>query len=135
MAPQDIAEFLTSSWVLAAGEGVKMPTGSGVLDRAVKATVENGTMPAGLQDSFRFVETPSGLASPELRDALTWALASDLTSDPNPRYIFTVVRFRELIARHFLSNLDIDEEEARNWGLALIEALEQEKNFILEQQD
>lgn len=131
MNMQRMADILISAWVLAATtEGVRrarrLPTGQGVLDRALKKVVESGNFTDEFRQ-LRFVETRIGTRCPELRSLLSWAQAADQTTDPNPSYDTTEAKVSAEVARRVLEELQIDVDTAQAWGEALFLAIEDEK--------
>lgn len=101
-----------------------LPTGQGVLDRALKIAIENGNFPDEFQN-LRFIQSRVGTRCPELNAILSWAQAAELTSDPNPSYDVTKAKPTEDVAVIILDDLGVNVDDARSWGQALAEAIEE----------
>lgn len=95
------AELLAAMWVLG-GDGEKMPTSHGILDRALAE--ERDALPQVLSEGLTFSITDVGLRCMELPDILLAAQEAMLTSEPNYTYLSTVVT--------------LDRDEARQVALA-----------------
>ena len=131
MSMQQIADVLIASWALAQ-EKRPLPTSRGVLDRALETVVNGGHFPEFFKTELHFVDTRLGKRCAELGEVLTWAQASEQTSDPNPSYLSTVPKAGQLAALSILYDLDIDAEKARQWGYALAAAIQQENSRLRE---
>jgi hypothetical protein len=126
-----IADILVASWTLANGNE-SLPTGEGVLDRALKRAVDAGNFPDDLRNSLHFVPTSVGLRCAELRAILIWAQAAQQTSDPNPSYKITNLKASRNVALGLAHNSGIGEAEAQKWGRALTDAVESEIHALRE---
>lgn len=131
MNTQRMADILISAWVLATakdgGRSRRLPTGQGILDRALKKTIDKGDFTEEFQQ-LRFVETRIGTRCPELRALLSWAQAADQTTDPNPSYDTTEPKVSVDVAQRVLEELHIDPKLAKSWGLSLSRAIEEENS-------
>lgn len=123
----DAAHLLVASWALAKrdSEDKKIPTSEGLLDRALKTSIDSGNFPDWFRGSLHFVDSRMGLQCVELPAILDWAQRGKLTNTPNPTYQTTEVQVSELVARRLLRRLHITDEQAKAWGEALHEALVQ----------
>ena len=111
----DTTELLIASWILG-GNDDRIPTSHGILDRALKAAVENETCPLWVRDQLHFVDSRIGLQCVELPALLDWAQRAQLTSAPNPSYQSTQVQISGKAARRMLQDLGVSEEAAIKWG-------------------
>ena len=114
----DTTELLIASWILG-GKGNQIPTSHGILDRALKAAVDDKTFPPWFRAQLHFVDSRIGLQCVELPALLDWAQRAQLTSAPNPSYQSTQVQISDKAARRMLPDLDVTEEEAIVWGTLL----------------
>lgn len=114
----DTTELLIASWILG-GEGNQIPTSHGILDRALKAAVEDKTCPPWVRDQLHFVDSRIGLQCVELPALLDWAQRAQLTSAPNPSYHSTQVQISGTAARRMLLDLNVTEKVAIEWGTLL----------------
>ena len=114
----DTTELLIASWILG-GDGDRIPTSQGILDRALKVAVEDKTCPPWVRDQLHFVDSRIGLQCVELPALLDWAQRAQLTSAPNPSYQSTQVQISGKAARQMLPDLDVTEKEATEWGRLL----------------
>ena len=114
----DTTELLIASWILG-GDGDRIPTSHGILDRALKLAVGDKTCPPWVRDQLHFVDSRIGLQCVELPALLDWAQRAQLTSAPNPSYQSTQVQISGKAARLMLLDLDVTEEEAIKWGILL----------------
>ena len=96
-----LAQLITACWRVS-GENLRIPTSHGLLDRALKATIETGAFPAWARGKLHFVDSRIGLQCVEIPDILEWAQRSQLTSAPNPSYETTEVQISDRVARHLL---------------------------------
>jgi hypothetical protein len=126
---KQIADVLIGSWTVA-NEGAPLPTGQGVLDRALKRVIDQGNFPEYVRKALHFVPTTVGVRCAELRAILVWAQAAEQTSDPNPSYMVTKPKGSHEAALGLLYDVDIDEEDARRWGQALAEAVKLENQKL-----
>jgi len=123
----DLAQVLLSAWVLGGPEDKDkvLPISDGVLDAALRDLVRTDAFPSWFRQKLRFTEGTFGVQCLELGAILDEAQASRLTSAPNPSYIRTEVRVTDFMAQAMLFELDVDEEDARSWGVALRAAVQQ----------
>lgn len=125
----DTTEFLISCWILS-GDDDRIPTSHGILDRALKAAVENESCPPWVRDQLHFVDSRIGLQCIELPALLDWAQRAQLTSAPNPSYQSTQVQISDRVARQMLRDLDVTEGAAKNWGELLRQVVDQESSSM-----
>jgi hypothetical protein len=129
MDRQQMADVLASAWVLATAHGDRgarpLPTGQGVLDRALKRVTEAGHFTDDFR-RLRFVETRLGTRCPELRAILTWAQATDQSTDPNPSYKLTKLELTPETAHIIVKDLGLQPTDAEEWGIALAKAVDEE---------
>lgn len=129
MDRQQMADVLASAWVLAtAREGRSarpLPTGQGILDRALRKAICAGHFPSEFQ-RLRFIDTRLGTRCPELRAILTWTQAAEQSTDPNPSYRETDFEFTPETAETVLAELGVNPVAARGWGEALANAIDEE---------
>lgn len=125
----DTTELLIASWILG-GEGNQIPTSHGILDRALKAAVEDETCPPWFRAQLHFVDSRIGLQCVELPALLDWAQRAQLTSAPNPSYQSTQVQISDKAARRMLPDLDVTEEEAIVWGTLLRKIVDEVSSSI-----
>ena len=111
----DISEILVASWALA-GNGERIPTSHGILDRALKEAVQHDTCPPWVRDNLHFVDSRIGLQCVELPSLLDWAQRAQLTSAPNPSYQSAQIQISKMAARDLVSSLNVTAEDARLWG-------------------
>ncbi len=111
----DTTELLIASWILS-GEDDRIPTSQGILDRALKAAVQDEACPSWVRDQLHFVDSRIGLQCVELPALLDWAQRAQLTSAPNPSYQSTQVRITGKAARRMLHDLNVTESQAVSWG-------------------
>jgi hypothetical protein len=121
----DVAQLLVSSWALASPRE-KLPTPSGVLDRALKNAIDTGVFPEWAAAELHFAESRVGLRCVELPRILEWAQTAQLTSAPNPSYSSADLKIGPRAARVFLRRLDVPEEVALEIGRQLKNALDSE---------
>jgi hypothetical protein len=117
-ASHKLAQLLVSCWRLS-GETSKIPTSHGVLDRALKSSVEKKAFPDWALASLNFADSRIGLQCIELPDVLDWAQRSQLTTAPNPSYETTEVQISQRVAQHLLNELGITHDSAVKIGKAL----------------
>lgn len=117
-----LAQLIAACWRVS-GEGSRIPTSHGLLDRALKATCEAGGFPGWARERLHFVDSRIGLQCVEVPDILEWAQRSQLTSAPNPSYETTEVQISDRVARHFLTQLGVRSDEATEWGKTLRAAI------------
>ena len=125
----DTTELLIASWILG-GEGNQIPTSHGILDRALKAAVEDETCPAWVRAQLHFVDSRIGLQCVELPALLDWAQRAQLTTAPNPSYHSTQVQISGKAARRLLLDLDVTEKVATEWGALLRRFVEEVSSSI-----
>ncbi|HTU24830.1 MAG TPA: hypothetical protein VMF30_05505 [Pirellulales bacterium] len=113
-----LAQLIASCWRVS-GEGSRIPTSNGLLDRALKATWDAGGFPDWARDRLHFVDSRIGLQCVEVPEILEWAQRSQLTSAPNPSYETTEVQISENAAKRLLGSLDVSEGDAAKWGKSL----------------
>ena len=118
----DVAQLLVASWSLA-GDNCKLLTSHGVLDRALKAAIDNKTFPESFANEIHFAELRTGLRCVELPAILEWAQIGELTSAPNPSYQYAELKITPRVATVILRRLGVDPEEARALGMTLREQL------------
>ncbi len=123
---QRIADILVASWTLAEEGQKPLTTSQGVLDRALLRVIREGSFPDDFR-ALRFVETRVGLRCPELSSVLSWALASEQTSDPNPSYQVTDVKPSVRVALALLDDYGVPAADAKHWGKALFDAVREEE--------
>jgi hypothetical protein len=128
-----ISDILFSSWVLA-NDKEPLPTGNGILDRALEHVVRGGAFPEPMRKALHFVPTSVGWRCAELRSILAWAQAADQTTDPNPTYMMTQPKGGASVARGLLFDLGIPENEALEWGRALAAAIQRERSQMEREQ-
>lgn len=118
----DTTELLVASWILA-GDGDRIPTSHGILDRALKTVIAKGAFPEWLREQLHFADSRIGLQCVELPSLLDWAQRAQLTTAPNPSYQSTQVQISPRAARRILPDLEVTEEQAAKWGKLLREAV------------
>lgn len=118
----DTTELLVASWILA-GDGDRIPTSHGILDRALKKVVAEGAYPDWLREQLHFADSRIGLQCVELPSLLDWAQRAQLTTAPNPSYQSTQVQISPRAALRILPDLDVTEEQAVSWGKLLRDAV------------
>ena len=125
----DTTELLIASWILG-GEGNRIPASHGILDRALKIAMEREAFPPWFRDELHFVDSRVGLQCVELPELLDWAQRALLTTAPNPSYHWSQVQVSRDAARRILSDLDIQEKEAQEWGRLLREAVDNVRDLM-----
>ena len=129
--PLDTIEVLITSWILAGeGDRDRIPTSHGILDRALRAAIERGAFPSWIREELNFVDSRIGLQCVELPALLNWAQRAQLTTAPNPTYHWTQVQISHSAARRILSEIEVSEEEAIEWGGILREAVDTERESM-----
>lgn len=118
-----LSQLIAACWRIS-GEGTRIPTSHGLLDRALKATCETGGFPSWARESLHFVDSRIGLQCVEVPDILEWAQRSQLTSAPNPSYETTEVQISKRAANHLLVQLGVSADEAAAWGQQLRHAMQ-----------
>lgn len=121
----DTTEFLISCWILS-GEDDRIPTSDGILDRALKAAVENESCPRWVRDQLHFVDSRIGLQCVELPTLLNCAQRAQLTNAADLSHQSTQVHVSDRVARQMLRDLNVTEMVAKNWGGLLRRIVEQE---------
>jgi hypothetical protein len=116
----ELAQLLISAWLIT-GDERRIPTSHGVLDQALKMATDKGLLPSWAQDQLHFTDSRVGLQCVELPSILDWAQMADLTSAPNPSYRYTEVQVSPRIARKFLKDLNVSQDEAQQLGRLLRE--------------
>ena len=128
---QDIAELLIASWILAGDdEPGPLSTSHGLLDRALRQALEKGAFPATWRERLHFVDSRTGLQCVELDGVIGAAQRAEFTQEPNPSYRETRIKIGPRAARILLRRQGVQEEDAKNWGRALHEALEAAKTTM-----
>lgn len=117
-----LAQLIAACWRIS-GATSRIPTSHGLLDRALKATCEDGGFPGWARERLHFVDSRIGLQCVEVPDILEWAQRSQLTSAPNPSYETTEVQISDRVARHLLSELGVAPDDAATWGQSLRRAI------------
>ena len=130
--PLDTIEVLITSWILGGGDRDRIPTSNGILDRALRTAVERGAFPSWVREKLNFVDSRIGLQCVELPSLLNWAQRAQLTTAPNPTYHSTQVQISREAAQKILSELDVSEEEAMKWGTILREAVDTERESMID---
>lgn len=119
----EIADVLIASWILSGdgqqGEVTRIPTSHGLLDRALKKTVERNALPDWVKSNLHFVDSRTGLLCVELDSILNMAQRVNLTSAPNPTYRCAEVQVGASVARQLLRDLNISVEAGKEWGKIL----------------
>ncbi len=118
MKVQDIAELLIASWILT-GERDSLPTGDGILDRALRDALESGAFPAPWRERLNFADGRAGLECVELKSVINSAQLAGFSSDPNPSYQATSMKISVKAALRLLRRHSIAEDDAKKWGAAL----------------
>ena len=67
----------------------------------------------------------------ELPSLLNWAQRAQLTTAPNPSYQYTQVQISRKAALQILSEHDVSEEDATQWGTVLRLAVAAERESML----
>ena len=75
--------------------------------------------PTWLREQLHFVDSRIGLRCVELPAILEWAQRAQFASAPNPSYQSTQVQVSKNAALKLLSDIDVTEEEAVQWGKLL----------------
>ena len=123
----ELANFLVSAWRLAK-PGERLPTSHGIFDRALEQV--QAKLPERFQGRLSFVDSPIGRLCREVPDILRAAQESYLTSEPNPTYRTAEVKISAAAAFDLLDRLNIQIEDAREFGAELAAAIEnQAKSF------
>ena len=117
----DVAQLLVSSWQVAGND--RLPTSQGLLDKALKAAVDQGTLPEWAVRELHFADSRTGLRCIELPTILELAQNGELTSAPNPSYTFADLKVSDRVARVFLRQLGVSLEMAQNLGRLLSETI------------
>ena len=130
--PLDMIEVLITSWILGGGDRDRIPTSNGILDRALRTAVERGAFPSWVREELNFVDSRIGLQCVELPSLLNWAQRAQLTTAPNPTYHSTQVQISREAAQKILSELEVSEEEAMKWGTILREAVDTERESMID---
>ncbi|MEJ7596253.1 MAG: hypothetical protein WKF77_32500 [Planctomycetaceae bacterium] len=118
-----LAQLIVSCWRMS-GQGGRIPTSHGMLDRALKSVVDNDGFPDWARKNLTFVDSRIGLQCVELPGILEWAQRAQLTSAPNPSYETTEVQVSDRVASRLLRDLKVEAEQASAWGRMLREATE-----------
>jgi hypothetical protein len=121
-----LTQLLYSCWLVSGTEDGKketMPTGSGVLDYALRESVRIGAFPDWAREQLHFVSGDAGLTCLELPFIEKLATEMKLTSDPNPSYTRTTIVVGKPLARRCLAKLGISEDQAKEWGNTLRNAV------------
>lgn len=115
-----LAELIVSCWKLGNGNQ-RIPTSHGVLDRALKALVEQGKLPEWAIDSLTFADTRVGLRCLELPAILACARESRISFEPSPTCLTTAIKVDETTCRRMLRDMQLTEDAAKAIGRALKE--------------
>lgn len=126
MSVRWVADVLISSWALAKGSRIPLPSNQGMLDRALCEAIKDGNFPSEFK-KLRFVQTRVGMRCSELNSVLSWAQAMGYTSDSNPTYEETYAKPSVEAARIILDELGIEIDLAKRWGEALANAISKEQ--------
>jgi len=118
----EAAQLLVSCWALATDQE-RIPTSHGLLDQALKVAFDSGAFPAWLRERLHFVDARMGLECVELPAILNRAQEALLTVNPNPSYQYTQVRIKKDLAKELLSELEVSEHDAAEWGKVLYETV------------
>lgn len=113
------AELLAALWRLGQGGEERIPTSHGVLDRALKASLED--LPTELKNGLTFRVTGVGLRCFELPDILLAAQEAEFTTEPNPTYLSSVVNLDSDSARQIVVGHGLSTREAQRIGTLLRE--------------
>lgn len=121
-----VMQVIYSSWIISGDDKNTsgIPTGPGVFDYALRDLIEKGLFPAWVQENLHFVETTGGLTCLESAQIQRLATEAKITSDPNPSYTRSDIEVTKKVAQHWLARLEIEEDDAKEWGSALRAALE-----------
>ena len=125
----DTTELLIASWILS-GDGDRIPTSHGILDRALKLAVQDEACPLWVRDQLHFVDSRIGLHCVELPALLDWAQRAQLTSAPNPSYQSAQVQISSKAARRMLRDLNVPEQKAKRWGELLRQIVDDESGSM-----
>lgn len=120
----DRAELLVALWKLGA-DNEMMPTSHGILDRALNAL--RSALPQEL-GTLNFSTTGVGLRCHELPDILLAAQQAELTSEPNPTYLSTIVNLRSDRAIELAIMHGLNPSEAISLGRDLKQQVDQLKS-------
>ena len=126
-----LTQLLYSCWIVAGSEASgkqSMPTAPGVLENALKSTVEAGALPEWARRQLHFVDGDAGLVCLELPSIQRLATEMRITSDPNPSYTRTNIIVGPPLARRCLARLGISEDDAVRWGKVLRDEAEKADN-------
>jgi hypothetical protein len=113
----DKAELLVALWRLGEGDEKRLPTSHGILDRTLKDCL--GEIPQELRDGLSFGVTSVGLRCYELPDILLAAQEAELTTEPNPTYLSSMVTLDEVTARQVVVSHGLSTAEAVRIGTHL----------------
>ena len=130
--PLDTIEVLITSWILGGGDRDRIPTSHGILDRAIRTAMKRGAFPPWVHEELNFVDSRIGLQCVELPSLLNWAQRAQLTTAPNPTYQSTQVQISRVAARKILSDLDVSEDDASEWGAILRQAVDTERESMID---
>ncbi len=129
MNVHEIADVLISSWLLS-GDGKKIPTSHGLLDRALKKAVDKGALPDWARTKLHFVDSRIGLQCIELTSILEMAQRVNLTTAPNPSYRSTEIQVSEVVAKKLLKKHGISLDLAKGWGDTIRKEVETAKKAL-----
>lgn len=127
----EVGELLVASWLLA-NNGPAIPTSQGVLDLALRKAKERSVFPGWVWDELHFASGRVGLQCIELPDMLNWAQRALLTTAPNPSYETTSIRVSKQAALRLVRSRSITEENASEWGRALMACVKEAQNEMSE---
>ncbi|MFB6461488.1 hypothetical protein [Bradyrhizobium tunisiense] len=115
----DLAALIAALWRLGS-DGKRMPTSHGILDRALKACLND--LPGALSSNLTFGNTAVGLRCYELPDILLAAQEALITSEPNPTYLSTDVTLGVSEARQIALSCGLSTAQAKAIGSLLVDA-------------
>jgi hypothetical protein len=118
----DISELVFCSWLLATRDS-RLPSGAGILDRALERATKGTKCPPWVAPLLHFIDTDAGRECLELPRILEWARRSDLTAALNTTYRYAEIKITSAHARAVLDSLGVDEKEAVAWGHELQNAI------------
>jgi hypothetical protein len=108
------AELLAALWRLGNGTEVQIPTSHGILDRALRDSLDD--LPVELREGLSFGVTSVGLRCYELPDLLLAAQEAEFTTEPNPTYLSSMVTLDEIAARQVVVAHGLSTEAAQRIG-------------------
>lgn len=111
------AELLAALWRLGGDSDERIPTSHGILDRALQSSRD--VLPELLKNNLSFGVTSVGLRCYELPDLLLAAQEAELTTEPNPTYLSSMVTLEEDVARQAVVKHGLSTKRAREIGAQL----------------